>query len=214
MCVCVCVCVCVYACVSVCVCVRTRVCVHVSKFVQPVFLVLCFVKIVWEKERIKQYISISIIYIIILTLMHYFMCFTYLCFPECLDTTRTEVNQNVVSFSYPCSPCALTGERAVSADHAKRSGSGVTGADPDDLAMPAATPDLQPGASHAEGCLWAGQRLQGDPAGESACFCFWLVKGLHAGFFMKNYVAPAMQQPKSATSTPLLWILIIRAIKG
>ena len=85
--------------------------------------------------------------------MHYFMCFTYLCFPECLDTARTEVNQNVVSFSYPCSPCALTGERAVSADHAERSGSGVTGAGPDDLAMPAATPDLQPGASHAEGCL-------------------------------------------------------------
>ena len=28
------------------------------------------------------------------------------------------------------------------------------------------------------------------------------------------HVAPAMQQPKSATSTPLPWILIIRAIKG
>ena len=27
-------------------------------------------------------------------------------------------------------------------------------------------------------------------------------------------VAPAMQQPQSATSTPLPWILIIRAIKG
>ena len=85
--------------------------------------------------------------------MHSFMCFTYLCFPECLDTTRTEVNQNGVLFSYPCSPCDLTGERAVSADHAKGSGSGVTGADPDDPAMPAATPDLQPGASHAEGRL-------------------------------------------------------------
>ena len=28
------------------------------------------------------------------------------------------------------------------------------------------------------------------------------------------HVAPAMQQPKSAISTPLPWILIIRAIKG
>ena len=28
------------------------------------------------------------------------------------------------------------------------------------------------------------------------------------------HVAPAMQQPQSATSTPLPWILIIRAIKG
>ena len=27
------------------------------------------------------------------------------------------------------------------------------------------------------------------------------------------HVAPSMQQTKSATSTPLLWILIIRAIK-
>ena len=70
-----------------------------------------------------------------------------------IDTTGTEVNRNGVSFSYPCSPCALTGERAVSADHAKRSGSRVTRADPDDPAMPAATPDLQPGASHAEGRL-------------------------------------------------------------
>ena len=28
------------------------------------------------------------------------------------------------------------------------------------------------------------------------------------------HVAPAMQHPQSATSTPLPWILIIRAIKG
>ena len=28
------------------------------------------------------------------------------------------------------------------------------------------------------------------------------------------HVAPAMQHPKSATSTPLPWILIIRAVKG
>ena len=42
----------------------------------------------------------------------------------------------------------------------------------------------------------------------------WIVYTELALRWQQFHVAPAMQQPKSTISTPLLWILIIRAIKG
>ena len=80
---CACVRVCLSACVCVYVCVHARVCAC-ERVCSDCVLVLCFVKIFWEKEHIKQYINISIIYKIILTLMHSFIHSMYLCFPEYL----------------------------------------------------------------------------------------------------------------------------------
>ena len=42
----------------------------------------------------------------------------------------------------------------------------------------------------------------------------WMVYTEHAPRWQQFHMAPAMQKPKSATSTPPPWILIIRAIKG